>query len=269
MFWVHTPIIRSLDEQFANLSIIKASSDRELFTRHGLHMNRRGKEQAAIKISTVIGNILKTTKINPEVQQEKQVTRSEKAIVGAVKVKVSSVSDTVIANADPPGITTSTPNKHEEPNSHNATVLDLNPSNLEGATFARSPNESKGNVGTSHKETTPILDLSQNSLEKSLLEKTDVINTLSSSDKSSEDSNSNTNKKATYSEPEIRDSIDPIDKEIIPQLDLNQINSEGLLLNGNNVVMDISTQHSKPTSVRTSNRKKQSPLTRNEDFLWK
>ena len=115
--------------------------------------------------------------------------------------------------------------------------------------------------------------MSQNSLEKSQLEKTDVINTLSSSGKSSEDSNSNSNsnsnKKATYSEPEIRDSIDPIDKEIIPQLDLNQINSEGLLLNGNNVVMDISTQHSKPTSVRTSNRKKQSPLTRNEDFLWK
>ena len=143
MFWVHTPVIRSLDEQFANLSIIKTSSDREVFTRHGLHMNRRGKEQAAIKISTVIGNILKTTKINPEVQQEKQVTRSEKAIVGAVKVKVSSVSvsDTVIANADPSGITTSTPNKHVEPNSHNATVLDLNPSNLEGTTFARSPNE--------------------------------------------------------------------------------------------------------------------------------
>ena len=31
--------------------------------------------------------------------------------------------------------------------------------------------------------------------------------------------------------------------------------------------MDISTHHSKPASVRTSNRKKQSPLTRNEDFF--
>jgi len=222
--------LKNLDEQFANLSVIKTSSDREAFTRHGLHMNRRGKEQAAIKVSTVIGNILKTTKINPEVQQEKQVTRSGKTIVGAVKVKMSSVSDIVTANAVPPGITTSTPTKHEELISHNATVLDLNPSNLEGATFAHSSNESNSNVGTSHKETTPILDLSQNSLEKSQLEKTDVINTLSSSGKSSEDSNSNSNsnsnKKATYAEPEIRDSIDPIDKEIIPQLDLNQINSE-------------------------------------------
>jgi hypothetical protein len=205
--------------------------------------------------------------------------------VGAVKVKVGSVSDTEIANADLLGITTSTPNKHEELNSHNTIVLDLNPSNLEVASFANMSsgprkcnkekakmvtnidNESKGNVETSDKKTTPILDLSQNSLEKSLLENTDVINTLSSSGKSGEDSNSNSNKITT--KPEVKDTIDPIDKEVIPQLDLNQINSEGLLINGNNIVMDTLTQHRKPACVRTSNRKKQSPLTRNEDFLWK
>ena len=202
-------------------------------------------------------------------------------------MKVSSVSDKVFAYEDPLGISTSTLNTHEEPNCHNAIVLDLNPSDLKGATSASRLNnpklckkkttkmvtntdiESKGNVETSAKETTPILDLSQNSLEKSLLEKSNVIITLSSSDKSGEDPNSNLNKRATIAEPEIRDSIDPIDKEITPQLDLNQINLEGLLSSGNNVVMDISTHHSKPASVRTSNRKKQSPLTRNEDFLWK
>jgi hypothetical protein len=164
-------------------------------------------------------------------------------------------------------------------------VLDL--SNLEGANFANMSsgsikykkentkivtnigNESKGNVETTGKKTTPILDLSQNSIEKSLLEKTDVLNTSSSSDKSGEDSNSNSNKILTNPEPEIKDTIDPIDKEVMPQLELNQINTEGTLLNGNNTVMDTLTQHSKPASVRTLNRKKQSPLTKNEDFLWK
>ena len=237
-------------------------------------------------------------------QQKKQATIKDHAMVGAVKVQVSSVSNKVFANAavqvkvssvsdkmfayeDPLGISTLTPNTHEEPDYLNAIVLVLNPSDSEGATFAsrsNNPNtcikettktvtntdiESKGNVETSAKETTPILDLSQNSLEKSLLEKSDVINTLSSSDKSGEDPNSNSNKKATINELEIRNSIDPIDKEITPQLDLNQINSEGLLSSDDNVEMDISTHHSKPASVRTSNRKKQSPLTRNEDFLWK
>ena len=193
----------------------------------------------------------------------------------AVQVNVSSVSDKMFAYEVPLGISTSTPNTHEEPDCHNAIVLDLNPSDLEGATFAsrsNNPNtykketttmtintdiETKGNVETSAKETTPILDLGQNSFEKSLLEKTDVINTLSSSDKSAEDPNSNSNKKATIAELEIRNSIDPIDKEITPQLDLNQINSKRLLSSRNNVEMDISTHHSKPASVRTSNRKKQ------------
>jgi hypothetical protein len=106
--------LKNLSEQFANLCVIETSIDREMYTRHGLHINRRGKEQASIKISTEIGNILKRNKMNPEVQKEKQVSKKDKAIVGAVKVKVGSVSDTEIASADLLGITTSTPNKHEE-----------------------------------------------------------------------------------------------------------------------------------------------------------
>jgi len=42
--------LKSLSEQFANLCVIEISINREVYTRHGLHMNRRGKEQTAGKI---------------------------------------------------------------------------------------------------------------------------------------------------------------------------------------------------------------------------
>ena len=80
--------LKNLSEQFTNLTVIGTPIDREVYTRHGLHMNRRGKEQAAIKISTEIGNMLKTNKMNPDVQQKKQVTINEHGMVDAEKVKV-------------------------------------------------------------------------------------------------------------------------------------------------------------------------------------
>ena len=64
--------LKNLSDQFTNLTVIETSIDREVYTRHGLHMNRRGKEQTAIKISTEIGNLFKTNKMNPDVQQKKQ-----------------------------------------------------------------------------------------------------------------------------------------------------------------------------------------------------
>jgi len=169
----------------------------------------------------------------------------EKSIVGAVKV--SSVSDTEIDNMDPLGITTSTPNKQEMLSSPSTTVLDLNLNNLEGlltegantVSISSGPKKcdeeiitvvtntyqgTKGILETTGKEAIPILDLNQNSLEKSLIENTDVISMLSRSNKSDEESN----KIATNSKPETKDTIDPTVSEVISKLGSNQSNTEGL-----------------------------------------
>jgi hypothetical protein len=122
--------LKSLSEQIANLCVIEISINREVYTRHGLHMNRISKEQKAGKIATEIGNILKVNKEKPVVQQWEQDENREKSTVGAVKV--SSVSDTEIDNVDPLEITTSTPNNQEMLSSPCTTVLDLSLNNLEG-----------------------------------------------------------------------------------------------------------------------------------------
>ena len=36
--------LKNLSERIVNLSVIDVTTDREMFTRHGLHMNRMGKE---------------------------------------------------------------------------------------------------------------------------------------------------------------------------------------------------------------------------------
>jgi hypothetical protein len=38
---------------FDNVTLIKVDSDGELSTKHGLHMNNKGKEQAAKKLSSI------------------------------------------------------------------------------------------------------------------------------------------------------------------------------------------------------------------------
>jgi hypothetical protein len=43
---------------FRNASVIEVESERECFTKHGLHMNSRGKEQTAKKIAKEILDIL-------------------------------------------------------------------------------------------------------------------------------------------------------------------------------------------------------------------
>jgi len=219
------------------------------------------------------------------VQQWEQDENREKSIMGAVKV--SSVSDTEVDNVDPLGITTPTPNKQEILSSPSTTVLDLNLSKLEGlltecantVSMLSGPKKcdeeiiivetntnqgTKGILETTAKEAIPILDLNQNSLEKSLLENTDVISMLSRSNKSDEESN----KTATNSELETKDTIDPTVREVISKLDSNQSNTEGLLTKSTNIVSDTLALHREPVSIRISNRKKQFPLTRNEDFLW-
>jgi len=87
---------------------------------------------------------------------------------------------------------------------------------------------------------------------------------LSRSNKSDEESN----KIATNSELETKDTIDPTVREVISKLDSNQSNTEGLLTKSTNIVSDTLALHKEPVSIRISNRKKQFPLTRKEDFLW-
>jgi hypothetical protein len=44
--------LKNLSERIVNLCVIDVTTDREMYTRHGLHMNRKGKEQTAGKIAT-------------------------------------------------------------------------------------------------------------------------------------------------------------------------------------------------------------------------
>jgi hypothetical protein len=92
--------------------------------------------------------------------------------------------------------------------------------------------KTKGIIETTAREAIPILDLSQNSLEKSLLENTDVISMLSRSNKSDEE----TNKIVTNSELETNDTKDPTVRKVISKLDSKQSNTEGLLTKSTNIV---------------------------------
>jgi hypothetical protein len=47
-------------EHFGHVKVIKVESNREYFTRHGLHMNNEGKEQEIRKVANVIITVSKT-----------------------------------------------------------------------------------------------------------------------------------------------------------------------------------------------------------------
>jgi len=56
---------RKLDKHtksFQNATTVNVTSDRDHFTKHGLHLNRKGKEQAAKTISNSIKEIFKLQK---------------------------------------------------------------------------------------------------------------------------------------------------------------------------------------------------------------
>ena len=57
---------------FDNTCIIEVDTDRDLFTRHGLHMNPKGKEQIACKIRNTIKAILKEKKSVPMILNYKE-----------------------------------------------------------------------------------------------------------------------------------------------------------------------------------------------------
>jgi hypothetical protein len=55
-----------------NTCVIEVDSNRELFTRHGLHMNSKGKEQIARKIVKTIKVMLNEKKSVPFMMKDKE-----------------------------------------------------------------------------------------------------------------------------------------------------------------------------------------------------
>jgi lysophospholipase L1-like esterase len=52
-------------KSFHHASTVEVTSNRELFTKHGLHLNRKGKEQAAKPIASAIKEIFKLQEKDP------------------------------------------------------------------------------------------------------------------------------------------------------------------------------------------------------------
>jgi hypothetical protein len=52
-------------KSFQNATTVKVTSDRNRFTKHGLHLNRKGKEQGAKTIANSIKEIFKLQKKDP------------------------------------------------------------------------------------------------------------------------------------------------------------------------------------------------------------
>jgi hypothetical protein len=56
---------------FDNTQIVEVDPQRELYTRHDLHMNQNGKEQMAKKIALTVKSMLQKKKVDPIVMFEK------------------------------------------------------------------------------------------------------------------------------------------------------------------------------------------------------
>jgi lysophospholipase L1-like esterase len=59
---VFTRKLRKQLKVFNNASLIEVNSERDQFTRYGLHLNSKGKDQSAKKIVNTVKDILKENK---------------------------------------------------------------------------------------------------------------------------------------------------------------------------------------------------------------
>jgi predicted lactoylglutathione lyase len=98
--------LKKLSEQTVNLRVIDVTTNREMFTKHGLHMNRRGKEQTAEKIATEVSTLLQGNKSKPIVLQWKEEEAKKRSIRDVVEV--TSASDSEVDKLEPPGNSNST-----------------------------------------------------------------------------------------------------------------------------------------------------------------
>ena len=72
---------------------------------------------------------------------------------------------------------------------------------------------------------------------------------------------------APNSKLQTKNITEPAAREVITVLDSNQNNPEELLLENTNTTSETLDHQKGPVIIKISNRKKQFPLTRNEDFL--
>jgi len=182
--------LRNLSERIVNLPVSDVSTNTEIYTRHGLHLNRRGKGQTAEKTVTETRTLFKLNKEVPIVLQWKQEETRTKTIVGVEEVNY--VSDAEVDNLEPLGKANSTP-----------------PSKSDEKLNSIVPN----------------------------------------------------------SKLESKNITEPAAREVITVLDSNQNNPEELLLENTNTTSKTLDHQKDPVIIKISNRKKQFPLTRNEDFL--
>jgi hypothetical protein len=78
--------LKNLTERIANLRVIDITTDREMYTRHGLHMNRKGKEQTAGKIAAEMNVLSQGNKSDPMMLQWKEEEAEKRSIVDVVEV---------------------------------------------------------------------------------------------------------------------------------------------------------------------------------------
>jgi len=62
---------------FDNMCVLEVDSNRDLFTRHGLHMNPKGKEHMAKKIAMAIQGVLNEKKSDPIPMKNKEGLRTD------------------------------------------------------------------------------------------------------------------------------------------------------------------------------------------------
>jgi hypothetical protein len=99
--------LKNLSLGIVNLRVIDVTTDREMYTRHGLHMNRKGKEQTARKIATEINVLSQGNKSVPMMLQWKEEEAKKSSILDVVEV--TNASDDESDKMEPPRNSKSTP----------------------------------------------------------------------------------------------------------------------------------------------------------------
>ena len=54
--------LEKLKKVYLNLSVVTVDSARDLFTRHGLHLNSQGKEHTARRVAMAVNNLFSINK---------------------------------------------------------------------------------------------------------------------------------------------------------------------------------------------------------------
>ena len=99
--------LKKLSKLIDNLHVIDVTTDRELFKRHELHMNRMGKELTAGTIATEVSVLFQVNKNNPIVLQWKEDEAKKRTVVDVLEV--FSVNDAEVNKKEPPGNPDSVP----------------------------------------------------------------------------------------------------------------------------------------------------------------